>query len=92
MADKQLAVCLLIIVSLCIAAHLASVCRFKNSAMGKGGIQALMLRLCARAGTADYYSGHSLRASFVTWCKQAGLPDEEIAAISGHRSLEALNM
>jgi integrase len=28
---------------------------------------------------------HIARHSFITWCKQAGLPDEEIVAVTGHK-------
>jgi len=51
---------------------------------------ALIVKRAAEAAGMDHtqYSGHSLRAGFVTAAFQAGVPDAEIMMVTGHKTVE----
>jgi integrase len=50
----------------------------------------LLQRLTARAGLAGDFSGHSLRAGFVTSAAAKGVPEIRIQDTTGHRSVAIL--
>ena len=53
----------------------------------------IIKKWAARAGLPDAarYSGHSLRASFVTILREMGVPDAQIARQTHHRNLQMMN-
>lgn len=62
------------------------------TAQGEIGTEALSveglwktLRRRARRAQIDDFSPHVLRHTFVTWCREAGVPDYQIAAVTGHK-------
>ena len=48
--------------------------------------------LCERAGLEERYTNHCLRSTFITEAMYANVADADIQAVTGHRSLEGLNM
>jgi hypothetical protein len=63
----------------------------QNSTMGENTIASLLPALCERADVTRY-TNHSLRATLITKATAANIRDEDIAAVTGHRSVEGLNM
>jgi integrase len=59
--------------------------------LGAKAVTAIVKRTADRAGLDPTpYSGHSLRAGFITTAAANGAPERAIAAQSGHRSMEVL--
>lgn len=62
-----------------------------TSPLSTDGIHRIIRRACRRAGLeASLYSGHSLRAGFITQAARAGKPERVIMRHSGHRDLKTL--
>jgi hypothetical protein len=64
----------------------------RNQPMGENKVGGHLAALCKRAGVTNKYTGHSLRATYIARATMAGVRDEDIITITGHRSVEALNM
>ena len=60
-------------------------------ALSTDGVHRIVKRACARTGLdASLYSGHSLRAGFITQAARAGKPERVIMRHSGHADLQTL--
>lgn len=62
-----------------------------SEALSTDGVHRIIKRACARVGLeATLYSGHSLRAGFITQAARAGKPERVIMRHSGHSDLKTL--
>lgn len=62
-----------------------------DDALSTDGIHRIIKRACARVGLEpSLYSGHSLRAGFITQAARAGKPERVIMRHSGHKDLKTL--
>jgi integrase len=62
-----------------------------GDALSSGAVGEIIKRVAARAGITEHdFSGHSLRAGFVTAAAAAGAPERSIMAQTGHRSVQTV--
>jgi integrase len=63
--------------------------RIRPERLSDHAVAAIVKRYCVRAGLdPKLFSGHSLRAGFVTSAARAGEPERRIMRQTGHRSIE----
>jgi hypothetical protein len=53
-------------------------------------INNMLPKICKKAGTSIIYTNHSLKASTATVLKQAGVPSQDIMAVTGHKNVASL--
>lgn len=58
--------------------------------MGKNTIKELLPEICKQAGVTTRYTGHCLRATFITRAYNAGISDYDITAKTKHKRPESL--
>jgi len=50
------------------------------------------LKRRARAAGVKHFSPHVLRHTFISWCREAGVPDYRIRAVTGHKTPSVLDV
>lgn len=63
---------------------------FENRPLGVNKIGGMMKEISVEAGLSKRYTNHSIRATAITLWSEAGLPNRQIMAISGHRNESSL--
>lgn len=59
---------------------------YENRPMGINSLSKMMSQISMEAKLSRVYTNHSVRATSITLWTEAGIPDRQIMAISGHRS------
>lgn len=64
---------------------------YSKEPIGKNTIGKMMQRISGKAGLSQIYTCHSVRASTITRLFQAGIPTQNIIAVTKHRSTSSLS-
>ena len=67
-------------------------CWYYNKPVGHNPLSETVKRLCSKVGADGYYTNHSLRRTCATRLFQSGIDEQEIMAITGHRSTDGVRV
>lgn len=70
--------------------HPTNDCWYQPRPVGHNILSNTIKRLCSKAGIVGNYSNHSLRRTCATRLYQQGAPDDQIMAVTGHRTSNGL--
>ena len=65
-------------------------CWFSKTPLGHNKLEGTVARLCKEAGIPGYRTNHSLRATAATRLYNAGVEEQQVMEITGHRSVEGV--
>ena len=63
---------------------------YANAPLGVHTISNMLKNISKEAGSSTMYTNHSLKASTATVLKQAGIPTQDIMAVTGHKNIASL--